>query len=194
MVLSTLPRVIGPGDRIEVPVTAFAMAENLGSVEVSIAVQGPLAIVGEARKRVDFASSGERDLSFRLQADQAVGPATAVVEATATEAHASRQTHLEVRPSSPPIYESTERGVTSRRVGIFNRAGQGNARHQPSADQRAPLAHILTSTIRCCAWCAIRTAAWSKPFPRSFPNSISRTCSTSSQRSTASSPRISTNA
>ena len=52
MVLSTLPRVIGPGDRIEVPVTAFAMADSLGSVEVSIAVQGPLAVVGEARKRV----------------------------------------------------------------------------------------------------------------------------------------------
>ncbi|MDE2742317.1 MAG: MG2 domain-containing protein [Gemmatimonadota bacterium] len=111
MVLSTLPRVIGPGDRIEVPVTAFAMAESLGTVEVSIAVRGPLAIVGEAHKRVDFAGAGERDLSFRLQADQAVGSATVVVEATATEAHAARQTHLEVRPSSPPIYESTERGV-----------------------------------------------------------------------------------
>ncbi len=112
MVLSTLPRVIGPGDQFKVPVTAFAMADSLGTVEVSIEVQGPLAIVGQARKRVDFAGVGERDLSFHLQADQAVGPATIVVKAAATKARASRQTHLEVRPASPPIYKSDERGVT----------------------------------------------------------------------------------
>ena len=125
MVLSTLPRVIGPGDRIEVPVTAFAMADSLGTVEVSIAVQGPLAIVGEARKRVDFAGVGERDLSFQLQADHAVGPATIIVKATAAGAHASRQTHLEVRPSSPPIYESDERGISPGDSVLFTLPDKG---------------------------------------------------------------------
>lgn len=111
MVFSSLPRVIGPGDRIEVPVTAFAMTENLDSIEVSIKVQGPLAIVGEARKQADFANVGELDVFFELQADQAVGPATIVVEAAAAGAHARRQIDLEVRPSSPPLYESDERGI-----------------------------------------------------------------------------------
>ncbi len=111
MVLSSLPRVIGPGDRVEVPVTAFTTAENLDSVEVSIEVQGPLTIVGEARKQADFANVGELDVFFELQADQAVGPATIVVEAAAAGTRASRQTDLEVRPSLPPLYESDERGI-----------------------------------------------------------------------------------
>ena len=112
MVLSTLPRVIGPGDRIAVPVTAFAMAGSLGTVEVSIEVQGPLAVAGEARKQVEFAGAGERDLTFELQADMAVGPATVRVEAAAASARASRRTDIEVRASSPTVYESDERGVS----------------------------------------------------------------------------------
>ena len=112
MVLSTLPRVIGPGDRIAVPVTAFAMAGSLGTVEVSIEVQGPLAVAGEARKQVEFAGVGERDLTFELRADMAVGPATVLVEAAAASARASRRTDIEVRASSPTVYESDERGVS----------------------------------------------------------------------------------
>ena len=112
MVLSTLPRVIGPGDRIEVPVTLFAMADSLGAVEVSIQVEGPLTVAGAARRQVDLSGPGERDLTFELEAAHAVGPATVVVEASsASGARASRRTDIEVRASSPVVYESEERAI-----------------------------------------------------------------------------------
>ncbi len=112
MVLSTLPRVIGPGDRAEVPVTLFAMADSLGAVEVSLQVEGPLTVAGEALKQVDLTAPGERDLTFELEAALAVGPATVVVEASsASGARASRRTDLEVRPSSPVVYETEERAL-----------------------------------------------------------------------------------
>ena len=111
MVMSSLPRIIGPGDRFEVPVTAFALIDSLDDIEVSIEVQGPLDIVGEARKGVSFPNRGEHDVFFELQAHQAVGEATVVVEAKSGEARAVQQTHLDVRPASPPLYESIERGV-----------------------------------------------------------------------------------
>ena len=110
MVLSTLPRVLGPGDRVEVPVTLFAMADSLGAVDVSIEVDGPLRLAGEARRQVEFAVPGERDLTFELEAAPAVGPAAVLVEAvSASGARASRRTDLEVRASSPVVYESDER-------------------------------------------------------------------------------------
>ena len=112
MVMSSLPRVIGPGDRFQVPVTAFALVDSLDDVEIAIEVQGPLAIVGQPRRGVRFAARGEHEVFFELQAHEAVGPATIVVEAQAGEAHAFQQTHLEVRPSSPPLYESDERSVS----------------------------------------------------------------------------------
>ena len=109
MVLSTLPRVLGPGDRFEAPVTLFAMADSLGPVDVSIKVEGPLQVTGEARRQVELAGPGERDLTFELAAAAAVGPATVVVEASsASGARASRRTDLQVRASSPLVYESRE--------------------------------------------------------------------------------------
>ncbi len=112
MVLSTLPRVIGPGDRVEVPVTLFAMADSLGAVEVSIKVEGALELAGEGRQRLELRGPGERDLTFELEAAAAVGPARVVVEAlSASGARASRRTDLEVRASSPPVYESDEREI-----------------------------------------------------------------------------------
>lgn len=125
MVVSTLPRVIGPGDRIQVPVTAFATADSIGIVDVSINVQGPLAIVGEPGRQVEFAGVGEQDVFFELQADEAVGPATIVVDAVAAGASASRRTDLEVRPSAAALYESVEREIAPGETVSFTLPDRG---------------------------------------------------------------------
>lgn len=36
MVLATLPRVLGPAENVELPISVFAMQESINNVEISI--------------------------------------------------------------------------------------------------------------------------------------------------------------
>lgn len=110
MVMPTLPRVLGPGDRIIVPVTVFAMVDNIGPTIVSIRTEGPVSVVGPARQELEFEKTGERDLSFTLQA-AAVGQARVVVTAEASDIAADHETDLKVRPSSARIYAAQEQDI-----------------------------------------------------------------------------------
>lgn len=111
MVMPTLPRVLGPGDRIIVPVSVFAMVDSIGPTVVSIHTEGPVSVVGPARQEVDLSISGERDLSFTLRAASAVGQARVVVAAEAPDVAADHETNLNVRPSSPRIYAAQEQEI-----------------------------------------------------------------------------------
>ena len=111
MVMPTLPRVLGPGDRITVPVTVFAMVDSIGPTAVSINHEGPVSVVGPARQEMDFSTSGEQEVSFTLQAASAVGQARVVVAAEAPDVAADHETVLNVRPSSPRIYAAQEQDI-----------------------------------------------------------------------------------
>ncbi|MCY3767609.1 MAG: MG2 domain-containing protein [Gemmatimonadetes bacterium] len=111
MVMPTLPRVLGPGDRITVPVTVFAMVDSIGPTEVSIHAEGPVSVVGTSRQELDFSTSGEQELSFTLQAASAVGQARVVVAAEAPDIVADHETDLNVRPSSPRTYAAQEQEI-----------------------------------------------------------------------------------
>lgn len=111
MVLSGLPRVIGPTDQFTVPVTVFAMQENIGAVEVSLALEGPLTLQDSAKKQVTFTTTGDKDLFFSVKANAAVGPAKITVRAQSAKFSAKEETDIEVRPSSPRIYSAEDKTV-----------------------------------------------------------------------------------
>lgn len=108
MVLPTLPRVLGPGDKITVPVSVFAMNDKIKKVAVSIDARGPLEIVGANRQSIEFNKPGEQDVKFNLKIKQAVGPAVITVKAVSAAQNISvdKMTEIEIRPSSPRIYDS----------------------------------------------------------------------------------------
>lgn len=111
MVLSGLPRVIGPTDQFTVPVTVFAMKENIGAVEVSLALEGPLTLQDSAKKQIFFTSSGDKEVFFTVKAEAAVGPAKVTVRAQSAQFSTKEETDLEVRPSSPRIYSAEDKTV-----------------------------------------------------------------------------------
>ena len=111
IVMPTLPRVLGPGDRIVVPVTVFAMVDSIGPTVVSVQTEGPVSVVGPVRRELDFAETGERDLSFTLQAAAAVGQARVVVTAEASAVAADHVTDVRIRPSSPRIFATEDEDV-----------------------------------------------------------------------------------
>ena len=111
MVLPSLPRVLGPTDRIRLPVTVFAMESGIGAVKVSVEVRGPVSVSGAREQRAVFTDKGEKDVEFELTAHPAVGPATITVKAASARKSAQSVTEIAVRASSARIYETAEKAV-----------------------------------------------------------------------------------
>jgi uncharacterized protein YfaS (alpha-2-macroglobulin family) len=132
MILPSLPRILGAGDRVSVPVTVFAMRDQLGDVTVAMDVVGPVTSLGENSKSVNFLTSGEKDVLFELAADAAVGIAEIKFTAKSAAFIAESQTEIDVRASSPRIYDSEELELTpgnSAKMAIPDRGipGSNNA-------------------------------------------------------------------
>lgn len=102
MVLNTLPRMLSPGDEVQLPVTVFAMEDHVRDVKVSVKVKGEVQLVGESSKLVSFSKNGEKVVNFKLKVPEDRGAATVRVEATSGKESAYDETELKVRIPNPP--------------------------------------------------------------------------------------------
>ncbi len=125
MVMPTLPRVIGPADQIKVPVTVFAMKENLGQTVVSISVEGPITVVGPSEHKMNFSKPDDEDVSFTLKAKNAIGISKIKIRAKSVKANTEYNTELQVRASSVEEYINTEKQVKPGQKITVNIPGQG---------------------------------------------------------------------
>jgi alpha-2-macroglobulin len=110
MVLPKLPRVLSPGDRLQVPVTVFSMNEKIRSAKVSLQFSGPIEIEGDSSRVVAFEKPGEQNVMFSLQVPQAVGEAVITVKAESPQMTVQKSVEISVRPSSPRVYDSKTYG------------------------------------------------------------------------------------
>ena len=106
MVLPTLPRVIGSGEKVTLPVNVFALEDAVKSANVKVSVEGPLKVTGETAAAVKFEEPGDRLVKFNLEA---VGEGTAKVTVTAEGSghKASEVIEIAVRNPAPPTVEVT---------------------------------------------------------------------------------------
>ncbi len=107
MVLATLPRVVGPGERVRMPVDVFAMEEGIRTVEVSVKTVGGLELMREGAARLSFASPGDKLVGFDLKVGDELGPVTVIVSAEGGGETAEQRITLEVRHPGQPITETT---------------------------------------------------------------------------------------
>lgn len=103
MLLTSLPRVLGPSETIQLPVTVFGLENNIKSAKVTLATSPLLEVVGESTKTVTFNQPGEQLVYFDVKVKAAVGVAKVKVTATSGAAKAEEQTELEVRNPNPVI-------------------------------------------------------------------------------------------
>jgi alpha-2-macroglobulin len=111
MVVSSLPRVLGPEDRIALPATVFAMEDGIGPVAVTLDITGPAKVQGPTTQAVEFIRAGDEDVEFQLQVEPEVGAVRMELTATATDAHATQRTEIEVRPSAARVYATEEKPI-----------------------------------------------------------------------------------
>lgn len=111
ILLPTLPRVAGPGERFAMPVTVFALEEGIGPITVEVSADGPLTVEGDATAEVRIDGVGERDLGFRIAAADRAGVARVTVRARSARFETATTTELEVRPVNPFVYGGAEHTV-----------------------------------------------------------------------------------
>tara|TARA_R110002096_G_scaffold436050_1_gene666063 strand:+ start:7370 stop:12928 length:5559 start_codon:yes stop_codon:yes gene_type:complete len=119
MVLTSLPRVSSPMERISLPVTVFAMEENVRSVDVNVKVKGKIKIVGESTKTIKFKKNGEQVIDFLLETPGEIGTAFIEVNAKSGKEKAHDDTELMVRIPNPPMTYSQEVFLKSGRDTII---------------------------------------------------------------------------
>jgi len=80
MILPTVPRASKPGDKFKIPVSVFAMEDDIRNVNVSLQVSSELKIVGKNTFSLSFAKSGELDGNFEVETMPILGGAKVIVK------------------------------------------------------------------------------------------------------------------
>ena len=110
MVLSTLPRVLGPSERITIPVNVIAMDDKIKQVNVKVTTNELLQLLGSTQQSVTFSKQGDKTVFFEFEVARQLGVAKFKVELSSGKETAFEEVELMVRPPNPAI--TTTESVT----------------------------------------------------------------------------------
>jgi uncharacterized protein YfaS (alpha-2-macroglobulin family) len=112
MVQGSLPRVLSPGDVLDIPVNVFALDDRVKNVTVNMEVlEGPITIRGASRDLLTFTRPEEKVANFSLLVQEAVGFAKIRFSAQGNGFSAQEDVEIDVRIPGDPIQEVFEKNV-----------------------------------------------------------------------------------
>ena len=101
MVLSTLPRVLGPDESVLLPVTVFAMEDHIKNATVELTTNDHIRVVGEAVKDIQFERPGEQVVYFQVRTTDDTGIGEVQVMARSAGETARDQIEIDIRNPNP---------------------------------------------------------------------------------------------
>jgi len=102
MLLATLPRVLGPGEEVALPVNVFVMDEKIRKVDISVSTNDML-IAADERQTVSFSGTGDKIVDFILKTPSKTGVGKVSITARSGSHTATYEIELNVRSSNPPV-------------------------------------------------------------------------------------------
>ena len=112
MMLATMPRVLGPGETIKLPVTVFAMENNIKKVNVSLQSNPYLEVVGANAQSLNFSEIGEQMIYFDVKVKPNVGIGKVKLLASSGKEKADYEVELDIRNPNPPVTQVSEMTLT----------------------------------------------------------------------------------
>jgi uncharacterized protein YfaS (alpha-2-macroglobulin family) len=109
MILATLPRVLGPTEKVQLPVTVFAMENNVKTVNVEVQSNAFGNLAGNNRQTVTFTKPGEQMITFDLDVKDFIGVGKVHIIAQSGSEKAAYDVELNVRNPNPPITKILEK-------------------------------------------------------------------------------------
>lgn len=140
MILGTMPRQIGVGDKARVSATVFAN-KAIGPVSVSIETRNGIKVAGESKKTVNFASATDITVPFEIVAGENEGEATIKLSCNGGGETAEYEVKLTIRKETSLIPHTES--VTLKPGKAWT--GKSFARNSGSATERTI---IELTTIR----------------------------------------------
>lgn len=107
MVLATLPRVLGPEEKLKLPVTLFRMEPGIRNVKVEIAVEGAITLQGPAVQNVVM-DGDDLTTEFDLLVKAQTGFGKVTIKASSGKASAVDVIDIEIRNPNPILTRVTD--------------------------------------------------------------------------------------
>lgn len=108
MILGTLPRVVGPGEEVDLPVTVFAMEKQVKNVKVEIQANNMFSVVDGTSKSISFKEVGDDVVNFKLKVNSMLGVGKVKIVATSGSEKATYDIEIDVRNPNPKVVNVLE--------------------------------------------------------------------------------------
>ena len=108
MMLATMPRVLGPGETIKLPVTIFAMENNIKKVNISLQANPYLEVIGTSSQSMNFTQTGEQMAYFDVKVKPNIGIGKVKLLASSGGEKADYEVELDIRNPNPPVTSVTD--------------------------------------------------------------------------------------
>lgn len=111
MLLATLPRVLGPGESVSLPVDIFAMEKQVKDVKIEVEVNEFLTLDGSNKQSMHFNQVGDEVINFKLNVVEKIGIAKVKITATSGKEKAIQEIELDVRTPNPKVTDGFEMSI-----------------------------------------------------------------------------------
>lgn len=108
MILATLPRVLGPSEKFQLPVTVFAMENNIKNVSIQFQSNSFSSTAGN-QQTITFTKPGDQLVTFNLDVKGITGVGKVRIIAKSAGETAVQDVELNIRNPNPPVTRTTEK-------------------------------------------------------------------------------------
>ncbi len=108
MILGTLPRVVGPNEEVDLPVTVFAMEKFVKNVSVSVSMNNMFMLEDAGSKNVSFTDIGDEVVTFKLKVAPKLGIGKVKIFAKSSGETAANDIEIDVRNPNPKVTDVIE--------------------------------------------------------------------------------------
>ncbi len=108
MILATLPRVLGPGETVALPVDVFAMEKQVKDVKIDIEVNDMFTVDGSKQQTMHFDQIGDNVVNFKLHTVEKVGIAKIKITATSGKEKTCQEIEIDIRTPNPKVVDGFE--------------------------------------------------------------------------------------
>jgi uncharacterized protein YfaS (alpha-2-macroglobulin family) len=125
MILATLPRVLGPQEEVELPVSVFALEKKIKKVKVSVGTNRMVKVFDQMIKEVILKEPGDTVINFKIMAGQATGIARVDVTARGGGERVAQKIEIDVRNPNQAVVDVYEKILEANKKWLVNFAFPG---------------------------------------------------------------------
>ncbi len=175
MVLASLPRKISPSERVTIPVTIFAMENQIKNVSVQIKTNNGLKVIGAATQNLTFTQPDEKMAYFNLEVGSQTGIGKVQIIATSGSQKSTYDVEIDMTNPNPVTHAFKDvilEPNSSKTISweTFGVAGSNKAKLEVSSMPTIDLNRRLDYLISYPHGCVEQTT--SAVFPQLFLNDI----------------------